>query len=49
MKTVLAKLKMLILTVHITVSVMNMALMQMEHGRTGIGFVRLVMVFLVMK
>ena len=44
MKTVLTKLKMLILTVHTTVSVMNMALMGMNHGCMGTGFIRLVMV-----
>ena len=49
MKTVLAKLQMLTLTVHITVSVMNMALMGMKHGCMGTGFIRLVMVFLAMK
>ena len=49
MKTVLANLKMLILTVHITASVINIALMRLEHGCIGIGFIRLVMVFLVMK
>ena len=40
---------MLILKVHITVSVMTMALMPMKHGCMGIGFIRLVMVFLAMK
>ena len=49
MKMVSARLKMLTLKVHITVSVMTMALMQMKHGCMGIGFIRLVMVFLAMK
>ena len=35
--------------VHITVSVMTMALMQMKHGCMGIGFIQRIMVFLVMK
>ena len=49
MKMVLARLKMFILTVHNTVPVMTMALMQMKRGCMGIGFIRLAMVFLVMK
>ena len=40
---------MLTLNVYITVSVMAMALMQMKHGCMGIGFIRRIMVFLVMK
>ena len=43
------RLKMVILTVHITVYVMAMALMRMKHGCMGTGFIRLVMVFLVMS
>ena len=39
MKMVSAKLKMLILKVHITVSVMTMALMWIKHGCMGIGFI----------
>ena len=35
--------------VHITVSVMTKALMRMKHGCMGIGFIRQIMVFLVMK
>ena len=35
--------------VHITVSVMTMALMRIIYGCMGIGFIRLVIVFLVMK
>ena len=49
MKMVLARLKMLTLRVHITVSVMIMALMQMKHGCMGIDFIQQIMVFLVMK
>ena len=37
------------LRVHITVSVMTMALMQMKHESMGIGFIQRIMVFLVMK
>ena len=40
---------MLILNIHITVPEMTMTLMQMKHRCIGIGFIRLVMVFLVMK
>ena len=43
------KLKMLILKVHITVPVTTMALMQMKRECMGIGFIRLVMVFSVMR
>ena len=40
---------MLTLKVHITASVMTMALMRMKHECMGIGFIQLVMVFLAMK
>ena len=36
---------MLTLKVHITVSVMTMALMQMKHGCMGIGFIRQIGIF----
>ena len=49
MKMVSARLKMVILNVDITVYVMTMALMQMKHKCMGIDFIRLVMVFLVMR
>ena len=49
MKMVSASLKMSTLEVHITAYVMTMALMRMEHGCMGIGFIGLVMVFLVMR
>ena len=49
MKMVSARLKMPALKVQITTSVMTMALMRMKHGCMGIGFIRLVMVFLAMK
>ena len=45
MKMVSARLKMLILTVHIKVPVKTMAL-KMKHGCMEIGSIRLVMVFL---
>ena len=45
MKMVSERLKMLILKVHIIVS----ALMHMKYGCIGIGFIRLVMIFSVMK
>ena len=48
-KMVSARLKLLTLEVHIAVSVMTMALLRMKHGCMGIGFVRQIMVFLVMK
>ena len=48
-KMVLARLKMLTLNVHLTVSVMTMVLTRMKHRCMGIGFMRLVMLFLVMK
>ena len=44
-----SKVKNGILRVHVTVPVMTMALMQMKHGCMGIGFIRLVMVFLAIK
>ena len=44
---VLARSKILILKVRITVFVMIMALMQMKYGCMGIGFTRQEMVFLV--
>ena len=40
MKMVLARLKMLTLRMHSTVSVMTMALMQMKHGYMEIGFIQ---------
>ena len=49
MKMASARLKMLTLRLHITVSVMTMALMQMKHGCMGIGFIQQIMLFLVMK
>ena len=49
MKMVSVMFKMIILKVQITVYVMTMALVQMKHGSMEIGFIRLVMVFLVMK
>ena len=44
-----ARLKMLTLRVHITVSAMTMALMQMKHGCMEFGFIQQIMLFLVMK
>ena len=44
-----ARLKMLILKVHITVSVMTMASMQMKHGCMEIGLILMVKVFSGMK
>ena len=49
MKMVSARLKMLTLKVHITVVVMTMKLMRMKHGCMGTGFIRQIMVFLVIK
>ena len=49
MKMVSTRLKMVILTVPIIVSVMTMALTQMKHGCMEIGFIQLVMVLLVMR
>ena len=49
MKMVPARLKMSTLSVIITVSVMTTAVVQMEHGCMEIGFIRQIMVFLVMK
>ena len=49
MKMVPARLKMSTLSVIITVSVMTTAVIQMEHGCMEIGFIRQIMVFLVMK
>ena len=43
------KVKNATLRVHITVSVMTMALMQMKHGCMGIGYIQRIMVFSVMK
>ena len=42
MKMVSARLKMVILKVHITAYVMTMALMRMKHGCMEIGVIRLV-------
>ena len=44
-----SKVKNAYLKVHLTVSAMTMALMRMKHGCMGIGFIRCIMVFLVMK
>ena len=44
-----SKVKNAYIKMHITVYVMTMALMQLKHGCMGIGFIRLLMVFLVMK
>ena len=49
MKMVSARLKILTLKVSITVFVMTMALIQMKHGRMGIGFIRQNVVFLMME
>ena len=49
MKMALVRLKMLTLRVHITVSVISMVLIQMKHGRMVTGFIRQIMLFLVMK
>ena len=43
------RLKIPTLRVHITVSVITMALMQMKHGCMGIGYIQRIMVFSVMK
>ena len=49
MKMVSARLKILTLRAQITVSVMTMTLIRMKNGCMETGFIRLVMVFLVMK
>ena len=49
MKMVSARLRMSTLKVHITVSVMVMVSMRMNHGCMGIGFIRQIMVFFTMK
>ena len=49
MKMVSVGLKMLTLKVHIVVSVMITVLIRMKHGCMEIGFIRQIMVFLVMK
>ena len=49
MNMVSARLKILTLKVHITVSVMTMVLTRMKNGCIGTGFKAMVMVFLAMK
>ena len=49
MKMALPRLKMITRGVHITVSVTSMVLTQMKHGRMENGFIRQIMVFLVVK
>ena len=44
-----SKVKMLTLRVHITVSLMTMALMQTKHGCMETGFRQQILLFLVMK
>ena len=44
-----SKVKILTLRVIITVFVMNMVLIRMRHGCMGTGFIRRIMVFLIMK
>ena len=49
MKMTLARLKMIMRGVHITVSVTSMVLIQMKHGCMENGFIPQIKVFLVMK
>ena len=49
MKMALARLKIITRGVHVTVSVTSIVLIQMKHGCMENGFIRQIMVFLVMK